>query len=209
MANAKEQFGLSEKPMVTGVIERDVNKPIPADDYSAGVMAEETEKPAKKTKAVENKVKALKLTVSGNVRRGEEMVPYTVNILIPECPDNELQYHSQRFVIMELAKTGKLYDGVLTRNIDEIEESTLELTFIGKDIFSLSKEEIQYACDYYDLLGCGYNNPSIRALQKEFYKNYMLKTDNSLNDKLTQQEFITKIDGIQDYKKIQPVKLEA
>ena len=108
---------------------------------------------------------------------------------------------------MELIKQGYYRDGVINRSVDEISDTTLELTFIGKDIFNLTKEEIQYACDYYGIRGCAYNNPSIRSLQREFYKKYLIKTDESLADQMTQAEFITKIDSIIDYKKLPKVKL--
>ena len=135
------------------------------------------------------------------------MESYAVSVVIPQCDDNDMQYHIQRFVIAELIKQGKLYDGVINRNIDEIEETELELTFAGKDVFSLSKDEIQVACDYYGLRGCGYNNPSVRNMQREFYKKYLLKTDETLQDQFAQKEFITKVDSIIDYKKLPKVTL--
>ena len=204
MANAKEQFGLSDKPEIHGVVEHET-QPIAADEYSKQVEAELKKPEAPKAKAVNKKVPAFKLTVRGNVRNGEKMEAYSVDVIIPE----ELQYHIQRFVNMELVKQGNYHDGVINRSIDEIEETELEFTFIGKDVFSLSKEEIQYACDYYGIRGCAYNNPSIRALQREFYKKYTIKTDSSLSDQMTQAEFITKVDSIIDYKKLPKVKLEA
>ena len=81
------------------------------------------------------------------------------------------------------------------------------MTFAGKDIFSLPKDEIQVACDYYGLRGCGYNNPSVRNMQREFYKKYLLKTDETLQDQFAQKEFITKVDSIIDYKKLPKVTL--
>lgn len=208
MSNAKEQFGLSETPEVHGVVERET-QPIAADEYSKQVEESLKKPETPRAKAVNKKVPALKLTVRGNVRNGEKMEAYSVDVIIPECPEEELQYHTQRFVNMELVKQGNYHDGVINRSIDEISESELELTFIGKDIFDLSKEEIQYACDYYDIRGCAYDNPSIRALQREFYKKYLLKTDDSLKDPLTQAEFITKVDSIVDYKKLPKIKLGA
>ena len=208
MANAKEQFGLSDKPEIHGVVEHET-APVAADEYSKQVEAELKKPETPKAKAVNKKVPAFKLTVRGNVRNGEKMEAYSADITIPECPEEELQYHIQRFVAMELVKQGNYHDGVINRSIDEIADGELELTFIGKDVFSLSKEEIQYACDYYGIRGCAYNNPSIRALQREFYKKYLIKTDESLKDQLTQAEFITKIDSIVDYKKLPKVKLEA
>ena len=208
MANAKEQFGLADKPEIHGVVEHETT-PVAVDEYSKQVEAELKKPEAPKAKAVNKKVPAFKLTVRGNVRNGEKMEAYSVDVVIPECPEEELQYHIQRFVNMELVKQGNYHDGVINRSIDEIEESTLEFTFIGKDVFSLSKEEIQYACDYYGIRGCAYNNPSIRALQREFYKKYLIKTDSSLAEPLAQAEFITKVDAIIDYKKLPKIKLEA
>jgi hypothetical protein len=83
------------------------------------------------------------------------------------------------------------------------------LTFIGKDIFTLTKDEIMLACDYYGVRGCSYTNPSLRALQREFYKNYKLKTDPSLQDQFTSREFITAVGKVLDYKKLPKVVLEA
>ena len=208
MANAKEQFGLADKPEIHGVVEHET-EPIAADEYSKQVEASLKKPEAPKAKAVNKKVPAFKLTVRGNVRNGEKMEAYSADVIIPQCPEEELQYHVQRFVNMELVKQGNYHDGVINRSIDEIEETELEFTFIGKDVFSLSKEEIQYACDYYGIRGCAYNNPSIRALQREFYKKYLLKTDDSLKEQLAQQEFITKVDAIIDYKKLPKIKLEA
>lgn len=208
MANAKEQFGLTDKPEIHGVVEHET-EPVAADEYSKQVEASLHKPEAPKVKAVNKKIPAWKLTVRGNVRDGEKLQAYSVDVVIPECPEEELQYHIQRFVITELVKQGKLYDGVINRSIDEIASAELELTFIGKDVFDLSKDEIQYACDYYGIRGCAYNNPSIRSLQREFYKKYLIKTDASLKDQMLQAEFITKVDSIIDYKKLPKIKLEA
>lgn len=206
--NAKEQFGLTDTPEIHGVIEHETEA-VGADDFSRQI--DEQKKAQKqeraKPKAIKNKIPAFKIAVSGSVRKGETMESYAVFVVIPECSDEDMQYHIQRFVIAELIKQGKLYDGVINRNIDEIEETELELTFVDKDIFSLSKDEIQIACDYYGIRGCGYNNPSVRNMQREFYKKYLLKTDETLQDQFAQKEFITKVDSIIDYKKLPKVTL--
>lgn len=208
MANAKEQFGLSEKPTITGIVERE-NESHPADAYSAQLEAELNKPAPARKKAVNKSVDAYKLTVRGNTRKGETMQAYSVEFVMPMCDEETIQYHAQRFVVAELAKKGELYDGVITRSIDEIEETTVELTFIGKDIFTLTKDEIMLACDYYGVRGCSYTNPSLRALQREFYKNYKLKTDSSLQDQFTAREFITAVGKVLDYKKLPKVVLEA
>lgn len=208
MTNAKEQFGLTDTPVINGIVEHETES-VGADEYSRQIdekiKAEKQERA--RPKAVKNKVPAFKIAVTGNVRHGETMESYSVSVVIPQCADDDMQYHIQRFVIAELIKQGKLYDGVINRNIDEIEETELELTFAGKDIFSLSKDEIQVACDYYGLRGCGYNNPSVRNMQREFYKKYLLKTDETLQDQFAQKEFITKVDSIIDYKKLPKITL--
>lgn len=209
MANIKEEFGLSEKPTVDGIMEREANKAVAKDDYSAGELEKQSRPVAKKEKAVSSLVPAYKVTVAGNVRHGKSMEPYSVEILIQKCPDDEIQYHAQRFVVMELAKKGQLYDGVLTRSIDDIKSTELELTFLGKDVFDLSKEEIQYACDYYGIHGCGYTNPSIRAIQKQFYLGYQLKLVGNTLEHAQQQELISKIDGTLDCSKLPKVVLQA
>lgn len=203
MGNLKEEFGLAEKPKVEGIITRD-GTITAVDDYSREVLEKQKGEPEKRQKAVNKKVDAFKVHVTGNVRKGESMEPYSVEVIIPVCEDAAMQYHIQRFVTMELMKAGKLYDGVLNRSIEDIEETKLELAFIGKDVFSLSKDEIQYACDYYDIMGCSYSNPSIRTIQREFYMKYALKTDSSLvnAEKITQQEFISKVESTLDYKKL-------
>lgn len=208
MTNAKEQFGLTDTPEIHGIVEHETEA-VGADDFSRQI--DEQKKAQKqeraKPKAVANKVPAFKIAVSGSVRKGETMESYNVSVVIPQCDDEDMQYHIQRFVIAELVKQGKLYDGVINRNIDEIEDTELELTFIGKDIFSLTKDEILLACDYYGLRGCGYNNPSVRSIQREFYKKYLIKTDETLQDQFAQKEFITKVDSIVDYKKLPKVEL--
>jgi hypothetical protein len=208
MTNAREEFGLTDTPVIHGVVEHETEA-VAADDYSRQIdeklKAEKQERA--KPKAVKNKVPAYKIAVSGSVRKGETMEAYNVSVVIPQCDDDDMQYHIQRFVVAELIKDGKLYDGVINRNIDEIEETELELTFAGKDVFALSKDEIQVACDYYGLRGCSYNNPSVRNMQREFYKKYLLKTDESLQDQFAQKEFITKVDSIVDYKKLPKVTL--
>lgn len=208
MTNAREEFGLTDTPVIHGVVEHETEA-VAADDYSRQIdeklKAEKQERA--KPKAVKNKVPAYKIAVSGSVRKGETMEAYNVSVIIPQCDDDDMQYHIQRFVVAELIKEGKLYDGVINRNIDEIEETELELTFAGKDVFALSKDEIQVACDYYGLRGCSYNNPSVRNMQREFYKKYLLKTDESLQDQFAQKEFITKVDSIVDYKKLPKVTL--
>lgn len=206
--NAKEQFGLTETPEIHGVVEHETEA-VGADEYSRQIdeQIKENKKEKARPKAEKNKIPAFKISVSGNVRQGETMQAYNVSVVIPACDDEDMQYHIQRFVIAELVKQGKLYDGIINRNIDEIEETELELTFVGKDIFSLSKDELQLACDYYGVRGCGYNNPSIRSLQREFYKKYLLKTDPTLQDQFAEKEFITKVDSIIDYKKLPKVTL--
>ena len=141
MANAKEQFGLTDKPTITGIVERE-SEVHPADEYSARLEAELNKPAPARKKAVNKSVDAYKLTVRGNTRKGETMESYTVEFVMPKCSEESIQYHAQRFVVAELAKKGELYDGVLTRAIDEIEETTVELTFIGKDVFTLTKDEI-------------------------------------------------------------------
>ena len=205
----KEEFGLTEKPTVEGIIEREANKAVAKDDYSAAELAKQSRPVTKKEKVSTSLVPAYKLTVAGNVRHGQSMEAYKVDIVIQKCPDDEIQYHAQRFVVMELAKQGKLYDGVLTRSIDDIQNTELELTFLGKDVFELSKEEIQYACDYYGIHGCGYTNPSIRAIQKQFYLGYQLMREGKSLERAQQQELISKIDGTLDYTKLPKVTLVA
>lgn len=206
--NAKEQFGLTDTPEIHGVVEHETQA-VGADEYSRQIDAKmkEDKKERAKPKAVANKVPAFKIAVSGSVRKGETMESYNVSVVIPQCDDEDMQYHIQRFVIAELVKQGKLYDGIINRNIDEIEETELELTFVGKDVFSLSKDEIQVACDYYGLRGCSYNNPSVRSMQREFYKKYLLKVDETLQDQFAQKEFISKVDSIVDYKKLPKIEL--
>lgn len=203
MANLKEEFGLSEKPKIEGIITRD-GTITATDEYSQHVLEKQKGTPEKRQKAVNKQVDAFKVHVTGNVRKGETMEAYSVEVVIPACEDEAMQYHIQRFVTMELMKTGKLYDGVLNRSIEDIEETKCDLSFIGKDVFSMTKEEIQYACDYYDIMGCSYSNPSVRAIQREFYIKYALKTDSSLvnAEKITQQEFISKVESTLDYKKL-------
>ena len=205
MANAKEQFGLDLKQPIHGVVEHETT-PQPADEYSAQLEAKLKTKEVR-AKAVNKKVPAYKITVSGNVRNNNSAEAYCVTVTIPHCADAAMQYHIQNFVVAELVKAGKLRDGVINRAIDEIEETEIELSFIGKDIFSLTKDEVLLACDYYDIVGCGYENPSLRAIQKEFYVKYLLKTDESLQDSMAAKLFISKMDSIIDYKKLPVIKL--
>lgn len=205
MASAKELFDI-KTPEIHGVVEKE-NEVVALDEYSKAVEKELKGEPEKKVKAKNKKVDAYRLTVRGNVRDGEKAVSYSVSFVMPRCEDEALQYHAQRFVVVELCKAGKLGDGVLTRYIDEIEETTLELSFFGKDVFALTKDEIQYACDYYGITGCGYDSPSLRNLQKEFYKKYVLANDPSLQDQFAKREFITKIDSVLDYKKLPKITL--
>lgn len=207
MSNAKEQFGLSAKPEIHGIVERE-NVSVPADDYSAKIDAELNKKSEPVAKAKNGKIAVYKIAVSGSVRKSDTMESYNVTVTIPQCPENEMQYHIQNFVEMELVKQGKLYDGVLTRAIDEIDETEITLDFIGKDVFSLSKEQLILAQDYYGLSGCHYTNPSLRSLQKKFYMNYKIKTDESLHDEFARKEFISIIESTVDYKKLPKLVLK-
>jgi hypothetical protein len=208
MTSAKEQFGLTDKPEIHGVVERENDSLVAGNDYSAQIDAELKKKPEPVAKAKNGKIAAYKIAVSGNVRKGETMESYSVSVTIPQCPDDELQYHIQNFVEMELVKQGKLHDGVLTRAIDEIEETELTLDFIGKDVFSLSKEQLVLAQDYYGIAGCHYTNPSLRALQKLFYMKYKIKTDESLHEEMAKKEFISIIESTVDYKKLPKLVLK-
>ena len=97
MTSAKEQFGLSAKPEIHGIVERE-NVSVPADDYSAKVDAELNKKSEPVAKAKNGKIAAYKIAVSGSVRKSDTMESYNVTVTIPQCPENEMQYHIQNFV---------------------------------------------------------------------------------------------------------------
>ena len=59
MANAKEQFGLADKPEIHGVVEHETT-PVAADEYSKQVEAELHKPEAPKAKAINKKVPAFK-----------------------------------------------------------------------------------------------------------------------------------------------------
>lgn len=220
MANIKKHFNksdsvvksvASEKPKRNAPVEQISEGEEFQDDYSRQV-AESRNKgiQPKEQPGKGNKIKGLKVSVSGGVRIGDKEEGYNVEVVIPYCPDNELQYHIQRFVVLELHKQKKLGNGVITRYIDNIEECEVELTFIGKNVFDLSKEETQLAADYYNIKCLPGNTPSLVAIQRSLYVNYKIKTSDDIRtDPMKRALYISKIDGIKDKAKLPDCLLEA
>lgn len=95
---------------------------------------------------------------------------YRVTVKIPRRENYGL--YLKEAILMELRKADLLYSGVATWNVDRIEKITVPVSFIGKDVFDLSREECFMAKAYYGLGGFQCFDGDLRTVQKEIYRRF-------------------------------------
>jgi len=95
---------------------------------------------------------------------------YRVTVKIPRRENYGL--YLKEAVLMELRKTDLLYSGIVTWNLEKIEKCSVPVSFIGKDVFDLSRDECYLAKAYYGLGGFQCFDGDLRTVQKEIYRRF-------------------------------------
>lgn len=95
---------------------------------------------------------------------------YRVSVKIPRRVNYSL--YLREAILMNLHKTDLLYTGVVTWNIDKLDISPVEVTFIGKNVFDLSRDECFAVKAYYGLGGFQCFDGDLRTVQKEVYRRF-------------------------------------
>lgn len=130
----------------------------------------------------------LKVKVSGSYLRDNKPNDYSLTIYMPECDKDYIQMNAMRRAVpMALQLKGMMCDYLRSCYIDEIEEVSAgkdtpkaeadEIkaveSYKGKDIKTLSYEEIQNAAMAYQLIGVPlYHQTDIRESRQRFYYEY-------------------------------------
>lgn len=130
----------------------------------------------------------LKLKVTGSYLRNGEPNDYDLTVYMPKCDEDHIQQAAMyRATPMALYKKGTACDYLRSCYVDEIEE--VELTkdtpkeeaeaikeaeaYMGKDIKTLTYEDIQNAAIAYQLQGVPlYHQTDIRESRQRFYYEY-------------------------------------
>lgn len=160
----------------------EVATPAPETPAQPETPVAETPKPkttrtrtAKKETAVDESaadvVDGIELDVVGEaIHSNKGASQYRVTVKIPRRENYGL--YLKEAILMELRKADLLYSGVATWNVDRIEKTTVSISFIGKDVFDLSREECFMAKAYYGLGGFQCFDGDLRTVQKEIYRRF-------------------------------------
>lgn len=173
------ETAVTEQPAVTTP---EVATPAPETPAQPETPVAETAKPkttrtrtTKKETAVDDSaadvVNGIELDVVGEaIHSNKGASQYRVTVKIPRRENYGL--YLKEAILMELRKTDLLYSGVATWNVDRIEKTTVPVSFIGKDVFDLSREECFMAKAYYGLGGFQCFDGDLRTVQKEIYRRF-------------------------------------
>lgn len=138
-------------------------------------VAAETPVKAKSTKAKKDSsatsVDGVCIEVVGEAvhsNRGSEQ--YRVSVNIPRRENSGL--YLREAILMELRKKDLLYSGVATWNVESVTEVSVPVSFIGKNIFDLSRDECFAVKAYYGLGGFTCHDGDLRTAQKEIYRRF-------------------------------------
>ena len=160
----------------------EVATPAPETPAQPETPVAETPKPkttrtrtAKKETAVDESaadvVDGIELDVVGEaIHSNKGASQYRVTVKIPRRENYGL--YLKEAILMELRKADLLYSGVATWNVDRIEKTTVSISFIGKGVFDLSREECFMANAYYGLGGFQCFDGDLRTVQKEIYRRF-------------------------------------
>lgn len=95
---------------------------------------------------------------------------YRVSVTIPRRENSGL--YLREAILMELRKTDLLFAGVATWNVESVAEVSVPVSFIGKNIFDLSRDECFAVKAYYGLGGFTCHDGDLRTAQKEIYRRF-------------------------------------
>lgn len=136
----------------------------------------EVEKEPKKTtkkakKETETTVEGVRITVVGEaVHSSEGIKQYRVTVDVPRRENFGL--YTKESILTELKKTDLLFNGIITHNIDSVERIDVPVTFIGKNVFDLTRNECAFAKAYYGLGGFKCYDGDLRTVQREIYRRF-------------------------------------
>ena len=146
---------------------------------SGSISEPVAEKPVKEKKAKAKKepvadgvsVDGVCVEVVGEaVHNNKGVQQYHVSVKIPRRENSGL--YLREAILMQLRKEDLLYSGVLTWNTESVSHAEVPVTFIGKNIFDLSRDECFAAKAYYGLGGFACHDGDLRTLQKEIYRRF-------------------------------------
>lgn len=105
--------------------------------------------------ATDNKIPALKIAISGQIvgdNNKAESYEFE-DVVIPACP-NPMPYLKQ-VVLLKYKRMGRALDksDIITHYLDDEEDCEMEATFLGKDVLTLTEEEVLDAKIYFKLKG--------------------------------------------------------
>lgn len=95
---------------------------------------------------------------------------YRVSVQIPRREDYQL--YLRESILMKLREEDLLFAGVTTWNTDKIENVEVPVSFIGKNVFDLSRAECFAVKAYYGLGGFVCHDGDLRTVQKEIYRRF-------------------------------------
>lgn len=95
---------------------------------------------------------------------------YRVSVKIPRRED--YQVYLREAILMKLREEDLLFAGVTTWNQDKIENVEVPVSFLGKNVFDLSRAECFAAKAYYGLGGFACHDGDLRTVQKEIYRRF-------------------------------------
>lgn len=125
---------------------------------------------SEKKKSVDS-AKGTKITVVGEAIHSKDgSAQYRTTVVIPRTENYSL--YLREAILMKLRQEDLLYVGVVTWNVDKIEKTDAPITFVGKNIFDLSRDECFAAKAYYGLGGFTCYDGDLRTVQKEIYRRF-------------------------------------
>ena len=158
------------------VLETVETTPVQAvDTPEVAAPVEESKKTVKTRKKTEYKneisVEGVCIDVVGEaVHSNKGSSQYKVSVNIPRREDYQL--YLREAILMKLREEDLLFAGVSTWNTDKIENIEVPVSFIGKNIFDLSRAECFAVKAYYGLGGFTCHDGDLRTVQREIYRRF-------------------------------------
>lgn len=155
----KENEVLETQEVVTEQVETPVEEP------------KKAPKAKKKAEPEGIMVEGVQIDVVGEaIHSNKGSSQYRVSVKIPRREDYQL--YLREAILMNLRQDDLLFAGVTTWNTDKIENVEVPVSFIGKNIFDLSRDECFAVKAYYGLGGFACHDGDLRTVQKEIYRRF-------------------------------------
>ena len=158
------------------VLETVETTPVQAvDTPEVAAPVEESKKTVKTRKKAEDKsettVDGVCIDVVGEaIHSNKGSSQYRVSVNIPRREDYQL--YLREAILMKLREEDLLFAGVTTWNTDKIENIEVPVSFIGKNVFDLSRAECFAVKAYYGLGGFTCHDGDLRTVQREIYRRF-------------------------------------